>query len=347
MIKETATSRFPACCVRFPIPVDGRSAAFFLAAEEYVAKKLPADNYFFSWVLAPTVVMGRNQIAAAEVDIQFCQKEGIEIVRRKSGGGCIYADGGNIMFSLITTQGDVESIFAEYSTQVAAALTAIGAKAHVSGRNDVLLESGAKVCGNAFYHLSQRNIVHGTMLYDTDYRRMSGALTPIQQKLEGHRGVGSVRSRVGLIKDICPIGVEALRRGIETRLCDRTIEFTAADILEIEAIERPYHDSLYIYGHQEAVGSQSAVTITRRIEGCGTLTLSLKISAEGDVCRAALTGDFFSLTPSPEKKFARTLQGQSATSETLKQAVAANHLEHTLRGLDLPSLFSLIEAICN
>ena len=98
----TTKSAFPACLITFPFNVEGKTAPFFLAAEEYVAAALPADNYLFAWILPPTVVMGRNQVADAEVDLEFCQREGIDVVRRKSGGGCIYADEGNIMFSLIT-----------------------------------------------------------------------------------------------------------------------------------------------------------------------------------------------------------------------------------------------------
>ncbi len=195
----TTKSAFPACLITFPFNVEGKTAPFFLAAEEYVAAALPADNYLFAWILPPTVVMGRNQVADAEVDLEFCQREGIDVVRRKSGGGCIYADEGNIMFSLITPEGAVEPIFNDYASTVAEALTSIGVEAKVSGRNDILLANGTKVCGNAFYHLKNRNIVHGTMLYDTNYNRMTRALTPDRLKLES-AGVKSVKSRTGLIK---------------------------------------------------------------------------------------------------------------------------------------------------
>ena len=82
-------------------------------------------------------------------------------------------------------------------------------EAKVSGRNDILLANGTKVCGNAFYHLKNRNIVHGTMLYDTNYNRMTRALTPDRLKLES-AGVKSVKSRTGLIKEVLEIGVYGL-----------------------------------------------------------------------------------------------------------------------------------------
>ena len=159
---------FPACFVELPSYTEHRRAPFYLAAEEYIAQTLPVDNYLFSWQLGPTVVMGRNQVAHQEVDLDFCRREGIDVVRRKSGGGAIFADSRNIMWSLITGEGAVEPLFVEYAEKVARALNKLGADVELSGRNDIVLRDGGKICGNAFYHLPNRNIVHGTMLYDTN-----------------------------------------------------------------------------------------------------------------------------------------------------------------------------------
>ena len=82
----TTKSAFPACLITFPFNVEGKTAPFFLAAEEYVAAALPADNYLFAWILPPTVVMGRNQVADAEVDLEICQREGIDKHRCRSQG---------------------------------------------------------------------------------------------------------------------------------------------------------------------------------------------------------------------------------------------------------------------
>lgn len=355
MPSNPPTTRFPACLVRFPAETEGRSAAFFLAAEEYVAQRFEADNYLFSWVLRPTIVMGRNQVAELEADLDFCRREGIEVVRRKSGGGCIYADENNIMFSLVTTEGAVEPIFEEYAHAVAAALTDIGVEAHVSGRNDILLASGTKVCGNAFYHLARRNIVHGTMLYDTDFRRMTGALTPPQQKLaahaDGRRGVKSVRSRVGLIKDVRPMGVETLRRSIETRLCNRERVLTEADLRAIEEMERPYHDDLYIYGAAPSNlprrGEAACATERgQRIEGVGTIALHFE-KKDGRITAVQLTGDFFALVPDAEAVFREAFVGQAFTKDAISKAIAMNHPEKSIRGLTDTMLLKLISTTDN
>ena len=78
-----------------PDSVD-RSLVFYLAMEEFVAGEIDSDALFV-WRVNPTVIIGRNQDLEAEVNMEFCRRNGIEVVRRKSGGGCVYADKGNIM----------------------------------------------------------------------------------------------------------------------------------------------------------------------------------------------------------------------------------------------------------
>ena len=84
-----------------------RRLPFYLAAEEWAARVLPPDDYFFAWRVAPTVICGRNQDMAAEVDLDYCRTHGIDVVRRRSGGGCVYADRNNWMFSYITPSDEV------------------------------------------------------------------------------------------------------------------------------------------------------------------------------------------------------------------------------------------------
>ncbi len=219
------TLHFPACFVELPPEAEGQGVAYYLAVEEYIAKHLPTDNYFFIWQTPPSVIYGRHQILENEVNIDFCQREGIEIVQRKSGGGCVYSDGNNLMLSLVTKRCPIVDLFAEYSTTVAQLLTQLGAPAEATGRNDITLTTGRKICGNAFYQTRTHNIVHGTMLYAVDNERMSEALTPDREKLARH-GVESVRQRVGGLKDIIPLSIEELKTALIAGLTDRKITLT-------------------------------------------------------------------------------------------------------------------------
>ena len=170
-----------------------RSLAFYLAMEEYVAKEVE-EEAFFVWRVQPTVIFGRNQVLENEVNLEYCHEHGVDIVRRKSGGGCVYSDLGNIMISYVSRRGDVSEVFDRYMTALCEALWRLGVPAEKSGRNDILVD-GRKISGNAFHQLPDRSIVHGTLLYSTDLEALTEAIRPPVEKLQRH-GVESVRHRV-------------------------------------------------------------------------------------------------------------------------------------------------------
>lgn len=178
-----------------------QSLSYYLAMEEYVADNID-DDAFFVWQSEPTVIIGRNQDLEAEVNIDYCREHGVEIVRRKSGGGCVYSDKGNIMISYISRRGDVSAVFDRYLSALTACLCSLGLDAARSERNDVMV-CGMKVSGNALHQLPDRTIVHGTLLFCSDFDALEQAIRPPIEKLERH-GIKSVRQRVANLCDFLP-----------------------------------------------------------------------------------------------------------------------------------------------
>ena len=221
--------------------IKDRSLVFFLAMEEYVARVVEGDS-FFTWRVNPTVIIGRNQDLEAEVNLEYCRSHGVEVVRRKSGGGCVYADKNNIMVSYVSSRGDVSEVFERYLNAMTECLASFGLNAEKSGRNDILVD-GRKVSGNAFQMLPDRSIVHGTMLYSTDFEALETAIRPPVEKLERH-GIASVRQRVTNLSDhLDPsriASVEELEEGLVRHFTDMTVVLTEADVAEIEKISGGY-----------------------------------------------------------------------------------------------------------
>lgn len=218
-----------------------RSLAFWLAMEEFVAKSVD-EEAFFVWRVAPTVIIGRNQVLEAEVNLDYCRRNGVKIVRRKSGGGCVYADRDNIMISYVSKRGDVAEIFERYLSALTSCLCALGLKAEKSGRNDILVE-GRKVSGNAFHQLPDRSIVHGTLLYNTDFDALEEAIRPPVEKLLRH-GVASVRQRVGNLRDYLDPAIIGSIHALESHLVDYfsdgTLSLSADDLCVIEEMASAY-----------------------------------------------------------------------------------------------------------
>ena len=222
-----------------------RRLSFYLAMEEFVARYLPfEEDCFFLWQVAPSVIFGRNQVPENEVNIAYCRAHGIEMYRRKSGGGCVYADRSNVMLSYITNDENVDNTIARYMSMFAQALCKLGFDAWKNDHNDIMI-GNKKVSGNAIYHLPGKNIAHGTLLYDTDMEHMLHAITPTQQKLNKH-GVESVRQRICLLKDYTNKPFAEIRQGLRDLLCNDTYVMTEDDIRKVEEIEKEYLDETFI-----------------------------------------------------------------------------------------------------
>lgn len=220
-----------------------RRLSFYLAMEEYVARHVNALDCFFMWQVEPSVIFGRNQVAENEVNLDYCKEHGIKVYRRKSGGGCVYADMDNMMCSFVTTEENVGFAFNRFVNMVLLVFRKLGIAATGTSHNDIMI-GDRKVCGTACYHLAGRSIVHSTMLYDTNMDHMLNAITPGPEKLE-KKGIQSVRQRITLLKDYLteahhPKSVGALKTFIRETLCEGEYVLSEADVADVEQIEQSY-----------------------------------------------------------------------------------------------------------
>ena len=224
---------------------ENRQLSFYLALEEYVARHLQEPDCFFMWQVAPTVIFGRNQVVENEVNLEYCREHDIRVVRRKSGGGCVYADMDNLMLSMVTDGDNVGFTFNRFVTMIQLALHKIGVTATSTAHNDIMI-GDRKVCGTAFYQLPGRSIVHSTMLYDTNMQHMLNAITPSAEKLE-KKGIQSVRQRITLLKDHTPLSLNEIKQKIRDTLCDGELVLTEEQVAGIEEIEQTYLKQDFIH----------------------------------------------------------------------------------------------------
>jgi lipoyltransferase/lipoate-protein ligase len=227
---------------------------WYSAAEEYVAKHidrlLPSeehDGILFVWIVDPTVIIGRHQVLQNEVNTAFCHENNIAVYRRKSGGGCVYADAGNLMVSYIARSTHSEQVFQDYLDRMSDFLRHIGYDAVKSTHNDIMIGMH-KVSGNACFALPTATIVHGTLLYNVDYAVLQQAITPSQEKLAKH-GVESVRQRVINIHDIEGTSIASttdLAHAVQQYWSNELLSLSEDDMHQIDAIEQEYLDPTFI-----------------------------------------------------------------------------------------------------
>ncbi len=230
-------------------PVDETGLlVFYLAMEEWAVEH--TTDTFFVWNVDPTVIFGHNQDMEAEVNVEYCREHGIRMFRRKSGGGCVYSDRGNLMLSYITGERDVSVAFQEYLDRLAGALRSLGIEAVTTAHNDVLVD-GRKVSGNACYATARGCIVHGTLLVDCNFSEMERAITPSREKLES-KGIKSVRQRVANLRELgCEFSTDELKLKIIHYFCNDKVAVPQEGVKEILEIEKGYLDENFIrYGRR-------------------------------------------------------------------------------------------------
>lgn len=174
---------------------------FNLALEQYVFENLDQfDEIFLLWINEPSIIVGKNQNTIEEINLDYIKENGINVVRRLSGGGAVYHDYGNLNYTIISKSNESSAFnFETFSRPVIEVLGQLGINAEFTGRNDITI-GGQKFCGNAQYMKKGRVLHHGAMLFDTDLTVLGDALKVSQDKIAS-KGVKSVRSRVTNIVD--------------------------------------------------------------------------------------------------------------------------------------------------
>ncbi|MBR4445956.1 MAG: lipoate--protein ligase [Solobacterium sp.] len=205
----------------------------------------PEEMILYLWQNDRTIVIGKNQNLRKECELARIEQDGIQIVRRSSGGGAVYHDLGNLNFSFIAHDDNYD---VKRQTEIlCSALAQLGIEAAVSGRNDVLCQ-GRKVSGNAYYHHNGVSLHHGTLLIDTDMAAMKRYLRADEKKLRA-RGVDSIRSRVMNLKEVCPsLSVEDASAAI-IRACEAFYECAAEEIPMPD--ETILHEKIMQFGSAE------------------------------------------------------------------------------------------------
>ena len=189
--------------------IEGLPLMDYLAMEADMVKTIQEPT-FFTWVVSPTVIYGRHQCAEAEVNEAYCHAHGIAVVQRQSGGGCVYADRGNLMISFVSPSTRSQEVFDQFLVLLSGALRQLGYEAVTTAHNDVLV-GDRKVCGTACYITPTGTVVHACMLYDVNLTDLEAAITPSEAKLAKH-AVASVRQRVRNLREIRNLGDMALFR---------------------------------------------------------------------------------------------------------------------------------------
>lgn len=271
------------------------------------------DNYLkntitlFLWRNRQTVVIGTNQNPYSECDVDTLLKEGGHLARRRTGGGAVYHDLGNLNFSIVADKKiyDVK----RQMTVIQKALLNYGLETEVSGRNDITYQ-GRKFSGNAFAKTKYQGLHHGTILIKTDGEKLQKYLKVKPAKLHKH-GVKSVASRVINLSEVADITSENiipyLIKAFEEVYDNKAIVINFDDLCTEEVLKLKDHISSdeYLFGKWREFHTQKSETFD-----WGSVDIELDIDEDkGIIKNIGIASD--SLEPTSIKTAIELLKGAS------------------------------------
>ncbi|MCA9353856.1 lipoate--protein ligase family protein [Candidatus Nomurabacteria bacterium] len=193
------------------LPMQVFDAATNMALDEAIeeavreGESLPTIR-IYTWK-PDAISIGYFQGLENEVNLKNCKEQGVDIVRRRTGGGAVYhSEEGEITYSIIAPQklfpANIIASYKEICMPLVEALELVGVKAEFSPINDISA-NGKKISGNAQTRRDDILLQHGTLLYSVDVDTMFSLLTVSKEKI-ADKFIASVKKRVTSLSDENP-----------------------------------------------------------------------------------------------------------------------------------------------
>ena len=169
------------------------------AVHEAVAEnKSPPTIRFWRW--QPSAVsIGYFQSIEDEVNLEMCKQFGVDVVRRRTGGGAVYHDyDGEITYSIIGSENifakGIRESYREICGWLINGLKGLDIEASFVPINDIIV-GGKKISGNAQTRSKGVLLQHGTVLHNLDVKKMFTLLKVSQEKISD-KMIKAVEERV-------------------------------------------------------------------------------------------------------------------------------------------------------
>lgn len=314
-----------------------------LAIEEYILKHLPMDDsYLLFYINRPSIIIGKHQNTIEEINIEYVQDNGVQVVRRLSGGGAVYHDLGNLNFSFITKD-DGQSFhnFRKFTQPVVEALQELGVNAELTGRNDLQVGE-KKISGNAQFSTRGRMFSHGTLMFDLNLDHVQASLNVNPEKFKS-KSTKSVRSRVANIRDLIDsnLTIEQFRDELLRHIFRMEpqevpqYELTEKDWAKIKEISAErYSNWDWNYG----LSPESNVKHTRKFP-VGIIDLRMNIK-DGRIEDIKIFGDFFGVGDVADIE--NMLRGKRYEESEVRTALEDLDVKHYFGNLELEDFIGLV-----
>lgn len=320
---------------------DNTNPYFNLAMEEYLFNLEDNESYVLLWQNEPTIVVGKHQNTAQEINSEYVKEKGIHIVRRITGGGAVYHDLGNLNFTfIIKGMENSEFDFKKFTMPIIKALGRLGVESELSGRNDITID-GKKFSGNAQSVKQGKLLHHGTLLFDSRMEELVKALKVSEDKFQS-KSVKSVRARVTNIKDYLhdDITVTEFKELLLKYMFDEDIELRESELskADLENIDSLMKNKYMSWDWNYGESPEFNVKQGKRFDG-GKIEVLVNVK-EGIIRDIKFYGDFFGSGNLEEVESA--LIGNRYEEREIKGSLAEMNIDEYFRNINVDELVSCI-----
>ena len=174
---------------------------------------------FYTWK-PPAVSIGCFQSMGDEVNVDVCKRNGIDTVRRLTGGGAVYHDK-EVTYGIIGSidmfpKGIIES-YRQVCGYVIYGLSILGINSTFAPINDIVVD-GKKISGNAQTRREGVLLQHGTVIYDFEPEKMFGVLNISKEKISD-KMIKSAKDRVTSVLEHSSVSIEELHLALLRGFC--------------------------------------------------------------------------------------------------------------------------------
>ncbi|HHW81803.1 MAG TPA: lipoate--protein ligase [Bacteroidales bacterium] len=305
--------------------------AFNLATEEFLMNH-KQDNWFYLYINAPSIIVGKHQNSLAEINVDYVKENGVIVIRRTTGGGAVFHDPGNLNFTFIMKEHSGETAdFRKYTQPIIDVLQAMDVDAKFEGRNDMTIE-GKKFSGNAKAFYNGKILQHGTLLFNSTLPNLSQALklNPLKYR---DKAVKSISSRVTNISEHLKhdITLEEFEKRIvdhvRTMYADAKVyELTEEDRAAIQKlVDEKYGTWDWNFGNSPKYNFQKGIKTSG-----GHVEVNLEVR-KGQIEDVKIFGDFFNTRDVSELE--NLLRGAPHEREKIRDVLSTVGIEKYLNNV--------------
>lgn len=289
---------------------------------------------------SPLGSIGYFQDTEKEIDLEFCRRARIPVMRREVGGGATYLDENQIFYQVIWRKDNtrlpqsIKEVFSVLSEPACRTYRRFGIDAHFRPENDIVTEGGRKIAGEGGGNIGECMVFVGGILMDFDFQTMSRVLKVPDEKFRDkifktmEENVTTMRRELGTVpprREIIAILIDSFSRilgGLTPANLDRET------IHKMEELERWFTSDRFLFRKTPRV--PRGVKIREGVEvlyglykARGGLIRTVEAVEERRLNQVDISGDFQFYPKEDLSRLERSLRETAFERESVQRRIEA------------------------